>query len=106
MAGKQNRSKPKTTSTNWRTRVGHFIWHGSRWRKALVIIISFTVRWMAVCYGVARWYIVKHANEPLVIGTTFISDYAKSFGLSPEQTLRAIFKELGIKQIRLVSYWK
>lgn len=57
-------------------------------------------------YGVGQWYIQKHSDEPLIIGTTFISDYAKSFGLEPKQTLEAILSDLGVKQVRLVSYWK
>jgi len=91
---------------NLHIRVGDFIWRGSRWRKALVVFIGLVTVWTALNYGVARWYQAKHNGEPLILGTTFISDYAKSFGLSPEQTLEAIFEDLGIKQIRLVSYWK
>ncbi len=56
-------------------------------------------------YGVAEWYIHKHNKEPLVIGTTFIADYAKSFGLDPHQALDDILGDLNIKHIRLVSYW-
>jgi hypothetical protein len=56
-------------------------------------------------YGVAQWYIHKHSKEPLVIGTTFIPDYAESFGLDPHQTLDAILTDLNVKQIRLTSYW-
>jgi hypothetical protein len=39
------------------------------------------------------------------LGTTFIPDYAESFGLDPHQTLEAIFSDLNIKHVRLVSYW-
>jgi hypothetical protein len=62
--------------------------------------------WVSVCYGVAQWYIRSHANEPVRYGATFVPNYAKSFGLDPHETLEAMFKDLGLRQIRLVSYWK
>src|SRR3990167_2565686 len=82
------------------------IWGRSIWRKILSIIIAVVILITAIFYGVAEWYIHRHNSEPLVIGTSFVDDYAASFGLNPEETLEAIFSELGIKQIRLVSYWK
>jgi hypothetical protein len=87
-------------------RVVSFIWSGSRWRKALVIFIALFLLVYAQIYIVAAWYKHRHADEPLILGTTFISDYAQSFGLEPETTLKAIFEELGIRHVRLVSYWK
>lgn len=57
-------------------------------------------------YGIARWYIARHQDKPLVIGASFIPDYAASFGLDPEDTMDAIIGDLGIKHIRLVSYWE
>ncbi len=61
-------------------------------------------------YGIAEWYIHKHAGEPIQLGTTFISDYATQLGVNPQDTLQAILEPanvggLGMKQIRLVSYW-
>src|SRR3990167_4215326 len=105
MPAKKN-PEPANASKNRRSRVGNFIWKGSWRRKSLVIIILLISSWLTICYGVARWYVHRHANEPLIIGTTFITNYAESFGLEPKQTLKAIFEELGVKQIRLVSYWK
>lgn len=56
-------------------------------------------------YGVARWYIWQEGKKPLVIGTSFIADYASGFGLDPHQTFLAILNDLGVKHVRLVSYW-
>lgn len=56
-------------------------------------------------YGVAQWYIHKHDKQPLVLGATFIPDYAESFGLNPKDTLQAMLSDLKLKQVRLVSYW-
>jgi hypothetical protein len=79
---------------------------GSFWHKLLLILAAFVVLFTACSYGIAQWYIHKHSNEPLVIGTTFIPDYADTFGLDEHETLNAIFSDLKVRHIRLVSYWK
>jgi hypothetical protein len=56
-------------------------------------------------YGIAYWYQQKHRHEPLALGTTFIPDYARFFGLDPQETMQAAIDELQIKRFRLVSYW-
>lgn len=56
-------------------------------------------------YGVAQWYIHKHKAQQLVIGASFIPDYAEGFGLDPKDTLNAMLGDLKLKQVRLVSYW-
>jgi hypothetical protein len=56
-------------------------------------------------YSLAVWYINKHKSEPLVLGASFIPDYAESFGLDPQNTLNAMLGDLKLKQVRLVSYW-
>jgi hypothetical protein len=56
-------------------------------------------------YGISYWYLAKHRHQPLVLGVTFIPDYAEYFGLDPKQTFQAILYDLGAKQVRLVSYW-
>ncbi len=86
--------------------MGNFIWSGSRWRKTKSVILIFLSLVLVADIAVAQWYIHKHANEPLMLGTTFVSDYAESFGLDPKKTLDAAFSELGMRQVRLVSYWK
>lgn len=47
----------------------------------------------------------KHANEPLVIGTTFIPSYARYLGVDPQETMQALIDEVGFRHFRLVSYW-
>ncbi len=56
-------------------------------------------------WAVGQWYINKHKNEPIVLGASFIPDYAQSFGLDPMKTLDAMLSDLNLKQIRLVGYW-
>lgn len=86
-------------------KIKHYLWPASVWKKFLVIFLAIVFLFVSTSYGVAQWYISKHENEPLSLGTTFISDYAQSFGLDPKETLNAILSDLKIKQIRLVSYW-
>lgn len=101
-----SRSKLKKHTMRLWTPLWNYAWRGPLHRKILTvvgIIIGVSICFM---YGIGQWYVNKHKNEPLVLGTTFISDYAESFGLEPKSTLEAILKDLDVKQIRLVSYWK
>lgn len=100
---RQKRSNP--TLKKIRTIVGDFIWWKSFWRKALTILASFVILLTGTSYGIAQWYIHKHSGSPLTLGTSFIPAYAESFGLNPKETLNAILGDLGMKQVRLVSYW-
>lgn len=86
-------------------RIKKYFWPVSIWRRVLVIFLAIILLFTGTNYGVAQWYIAKHRNEPLNLGTTFISNYAQSFDLDPKDTLNAILGDLKIKQIRLVSYW-
>lgn len=92
------RVRPSATIVFWRRL--------NNWKKAALSILIAAVMFIVGMYGVAQWYIFKHRNEPLRIGTTFIADYSRRFGLDPEATMEAMITELGIKDFRLVSYWK
>lgn len=83
-----------------------FLWQRSLWRRIVTIITALVILFATTSYGVAQWYIMRHKNEPLVFGTTFIPNYAQSLGLDPRETLDAILNDLDIKRVRLVSYWK
>lgn len=101
-AGSKSNSGPlyRFVSTFWKK-----LWCGSAWRKSVVVLAVILSTFTGATYAVAQWYIHKHKNQPLVLGTTFISDYAASFGLDPHQTLDAILGDLHMKQVRLVGYW-
>lgn len=81
------------------------LWRKSRWHKALIIAICTGILALGAMYGIARWYIASQQHKPLVIGTTFVPAYAQSLGLDPQQTMDAIVNDLGVKHLRLVSYW-
>ena len=107
MVGKSKRRKKAGSGLGYRLRrFWNFIWRGSRWHKTLVCLAAAAILFLGGMYTVAEWYIHKHNKEPLALGVTFIPDYAQSFGLEPHQTLKAILGDLGVKRVRLVSYWK
>jgi hypothetical protein len=99
------KNSKKTLSISWGN-LWNRLWHTGLWHRILTLLAAIVIFITACGYGIAQWYIHKHANEPLIIGTTFIPDYAESFGLDSHQTLNAIFSDLGIRHVRLVSYWK
>lgn len=73
-------------------------------RIAIVLLAVFFL-FVAFSYSISYWYLQKHKDEPLQVGTTFIPRYARYFGLDPKETMQASIDELGIKRFRLVSYW-
>lgn len=97
-----NKSPKLKTKSNLRA-----YWrNGTPLCKILIILCLIVFIAISSMYGVAQWYINKHADKPLVIGATFVPDYATSFGLDPEEVLDAMIHDLGIKHLRLVSYWE
>jgi hypothetical protein len=80
-------------------------WRGSIWHKLNTAIVLCLILMLGTMYGIARWYMWTNRNEPIQIGTTFVPNYARYFELDPHETLLATFTDLGIKRIRLVSYW-
>jgi hypothetical protein len=78
----------------------------SRFGRFAVIALAILFFITSVAYGIAQYYIQKHADEPLKIGATFIPNYAEYFELDPKETMQAMIDDLGIKRFRLVTYWK
>lgn len=97
-------AQPKKSETRF-DKVRRVVWPASWWRRALTTAVAVVLSFTIISYEVSQWYIAKHRNEPLVLGTTFVSNYAESFGLDPKTTLNAIFSDLKMKQVRLVGYW-
>lgn len=102
-----------------RTRLWHHLQRGLRiekprywWkeqsigRRVLLTLTALVILVAGSMYGIAQWYIHKHANQPTIIGTTFVPRYARYYNLNPRETLDAIFNDAGIRDIRLVSYWE
>lgn len=110
------KSKAKATSrqphTAYRIRYSIFgmrplcnYWRKNWFHKVVVCLTVFIAFSFAVMYGIARWYIWTQANVPYTLGASFIPDYAESLGLNPRQTLHAMLSDLGVRNLRFVSYW-
>lgn len=89
----------------WPLRRVKQFWRKGICQKIVTVIMALLVGMIGVSYGVAQWYIASQRDKPLVFGATFSPYYAEYFGLDPQQTLNAIINDLGVKQLRLVSYW-
>lgn len=80
-------------------------WQARFWNKFLVFLIAAVMLFVSGMYVVAQWYIFSQRAKPVHMGATFVPAYAERLGVDPKQTLYAIFHELGVKDVRLVSYW-
>ena len=75
------------------------------WQRLGIGLLVLVILLVGSAYGVARWYIAQNEDKPLEVGTTFVADYARDFGLDPRETLEASLSDIGFKRLRLVSYW-
>ncbi len=75
------------------------------WQRFAIGLMALIILSVGSMYGLAQWYIKKYENTPLNVGATFIPNYARYYDLDPKETLSAIINDLGVKRLRLVSYW-
>lgn len=75
------------------------------WKRLVIAVAGAVLFFIALSYGVARWYQHTQAGKPYSLGVTYIAGYARSFGLDARETYHAILDDLGVRQLRLVSYW-
>jgi hypothetical protein len=87
----------------WRWLVRY--WRQRWWHKLIVSFTVFIVLCLGTMYGIAQWYIRTQSSKPLVLGASFIADYASSLGLDPHAVMKGMADNLHVKQFRLVSYW-
>ncbi len=80
-------------------------WHKNFWHKILAVFLAILIFCLGGMYGLAQFYILKHRDEPVKVGATFIPAYARRLGVDPMQTMDAILYDLGVRDLRLVSYW-
>lgn len=74
-------------------------------RRICLGLLAALILFSITSYAVAVWYQHRHPGQEQQLGTTFVASYARSLGLDPEETFTAITDELGVKHLRLVSYW-
>ena len=80
-------------------------WHGGWWHKTVVAVIVAVLVLAGGMYSIAEWYVSTQRGKLLVLGTSFIADYAVYLGLDPHQAYTHMLDDLGVKHLRLVSYW-
>jgi hypothetical protein len=76
------------------------------WQRLGLGLIALIILAIGFMYTIAQWYIYSGRNKPVNVGTTFVPDYARYFGLDPKETYAAFLNDLGVKRVRLVSYWE
>jgi hypothetical protein len=69
------------------------------WRSFLGLLVFLVL----VC--ILAWAVYK-PNTHIVWGASFNDDYAKQLGLDPHTTFLAAISDLGLKNIRLNTYWE
>jgi hypothetical protein len=104
---KQETSNPKEVFNRVWAKIKSYFWaERSFFGKIFVIILAIVFFFSSVAFGISQYYVLKHRNQPLVFGATFVPNYARYFELDPKETLQAMIDDLGIRRFRLVSYWK
>ncbi|QQS18207.1 beta-galactosidase [Candidatus Saccharibacteria bacterium] len=78
----------------------------SFWKRTVLAISCFILLVSSFSYTIALWYQHSQAGKPYQFGVTFIPSYAEYLGVDPQETLSATINDLGVRQFRLVSYWK
>ncbi len=81
-------------------------WHKNFWNRIVAIILAVLIFCLGGMYGLAQFYIFRHKDQPMKVGTTFIPAYARQLGVDPKETMDAILYDLGVRDLRLVSYWE
>lgn len=74
--------------------------------RSLLIILGLAVLTLVLlALLLVSVFRLRHRSQPLVYGVSFSKDYSAKLGLDWEANYRAVFEELGIKKVRLMSYW-
>jgi len=79
-------------------------WRRNWFNKIIASLAIFVVLAIGTMYGIAQWYIYTFDEEQFTVGASFVPDYAEYLGVEPKETMDAILG-LGVKKLRLVSYW-
>jgi len=105
MKNKEVRITNKVEATKSSFFIPHSLFPKSRWAKIRLSIVLTILVLLGGMYGIARWYIWQEGNKPVVMGVSFIPDYANYLGVDPQQTMDALIKDVGVRHFRLTSYW-
>jgi len=75
------------------------------WTRLLLILTALILIFTSSIYGIALWYQHSEAGKSYELGVSFSAPYAKALGLDPRQAYSAVLGDLGVKHLRLMSYW-
>lgn len=70
-------------------------------KQGLFLLGVFSISILSIPYG----YRFKNRNDPVIMGVSFSVKYAEELGLDWKKTYLAMLDDLGIKHLRLMSYW-
>jgi hypothetical protein len=101
----KNYLKAVTTPFRWIARQFARYWRNGWWHKIVTCLVALLLLSFGTMYGIAVWYQHSQKGKPTVMGVSFIADYASYLGLDPHTTYQAVLNDLGVKHLRLVSYW-
>jgi hypothetical protein len=77
-----------------------------KWLKVGLIGIVATIGIYGLVAGIALLqFNMRHKGEPYRLGVSFSIKYARELGLDWKETYLALVDELGVKRLRLMSYW-
>lgn len=83
----------------------HAWFNRNLWNKIVALGLTLLLLMSLVMYGIGQWYVSTRSGEYTRFGVSFIPAYAEYLGVDPQETFAAIVDDLGIKRMRLVSYW-
>lgn len=75
------------------------------WKRLLVVAVALIFILTSTSYVIALMYQHSGSGKPYELGVSFSAPYARALGLEPREAYQAILDDLGIKQLRLMSYW-
>lgn len=75
------------------------------WKRLLLIVAALIFLFTSSIYAIALWYQHSEAGKPYELGVSFSAPYARALGLDPHEAYTAVLDDLGVKHLRLMSYW-
>ncbi len=79
------------------------------WRKLFIVAIylgAAFIIWLAGMFIFGIIYQHQHRNDKVIIGTSFTKETANDLGVDWKANFTALLEDMGIRNYRLMSYWK
>ena len=99
--------KPESNLTSWLSRIAKWplgYWRKGAWQMLVVVFWLVIILAGLFMYSISRWYAASVNDKPLIVGTSFIPQYAEYLGVEPQETMDSLI-DIGVRHFRLVSYW-